>query len=179
MFARSFVVARCAVRFEVSFFLPVGGDRLKIRARSNQRSRVTMRARACLTGFRFFRPRRIILARSLALSLLRCSLQSLGEYLKRPDQSAPGQFHQHLNTCLLFLREQVYLLPSLSSPPPFSLSLSFSLFLAFAAFLDLPKQPPGLWISLRGRPAGEKSREKRDAARAETRDGREVFKSVG
>ena len=38
------------------------------------------------------RPSKIIFA------LLRCSLQSFGEYLKRPDQSLSGQFHQHLNT---------------------------------------------------------------------------------
>jgi len=98
-------------------------------------------------------PRKIILSLPLSLSLslslsfplLRCSLQSLGEYLKRPDQSASGQFHQHLNTRLLFLREPLYL----SSLSPSLSSLSFS------AFPDLPKQPPALWISLRvdGRPA--------------------------
>jgi len=85
------------------------------------------------------------LSLSLSFPLLRCSLQSLGEYLKRPDQSASGQFHQHLNTRLLFLREPLYL----SSLSPSLSSLSFS------AFPDLPKQPPALWISLRvdGRPA--------------------------
>ena len=49
------------------------------------------------------RPSKIILA------LLRCSLQSFDEYLKRPDQSVSGQFHQHLNTTSL--------LPSLSFSP--------------------------------------------------------------
>lgn len=76
----------------------------------------------------------------IILAFLRCSLQSLGEYLKRPDQSASGQFHQHLNTCLLFLRE-----PALSFLfLPFALSLLFS-----PAFSDLPKQLPALWIFLR------------------------------
>lgn len=86
----------------------------------------------------FFRPGKIILA------LLRCSLQSLGEYLKRPDQSASGQFHQHLNTPP-FLREPVYL--------SFPFSRSFSLLPS--AFPDLPtKQLPALWIFLRRRAAG-------------------------
>lgn len=81
--------------------------------------------RGVLTSdFLFFRPGKIILA------LLRCSLQSLGEYLKRPDQSASGQFHQHLNTRLLFLREPFYL------SFPFSASLLQSSFLSLFLFFS-------------------------------------------
>lgn len=148
---------------------------LKIHASSNQRSRADIRMmhtqRGVLTSdFLFFRPGKIILA------LLRCSLQSLGEYLKRPDQSASGQFHQHLNTRLLFLREPFYLSFPFSASLLQSSFLSLSLFLLFA-FPDLPKQPPALWISLRELPASEKSRGKRDARAG--RAGWEVFKSVG
>lgn len=116
-----------------------------------------MRSEACSSDFLFLQPAKIILA------LLRCSLQSLGEYLKRPDQSASGQFHQHLNTCLLFLCESIYLSfpfsrvsSSSSSFPPFPPSLSLT------TFPDLPKQPPALWIFLRRRPASEKSWEKQN-----------------
>jgi len=127
-----------------------------------------MRSEACSSDFLFFQPVKIILA------LLRCSLQSLGEYLKRPDQSASGQFHQHLNTCLLFLCESIYLsFPFSRFPFPPS---SSSLFLFLATFPDLPKQPPALWIfCVDGRLAKRAEKSKMNEKGA----GWEVFKSVG
>lgn len=129
-----------------------------------------MRSEPCSSDFLFFQPVKIILA------LLRCSLQSLGEYLKRLDQSASGQFHQHLNTCFLFLCESIYLSFPFSHASSFSFpSLSpLSLLPLFRIYLNNPQPFGSFRVDGQLAKRAEKSK-----MNEKGRAGWEVFKSVG